>query len=174
MTRTDPAIVGLDTSSFGFHWVSNTSLLFGGAKHPLGYYKAPGPVEERWVYVFEEALAFFKRLPDGAKVFCEEPLALPRNGKTTRILGISAGVIFGAFVAATEWTDSNWFWVDVASWKRAVLGNGSAKKELIRSIVRDQPEWHRAFSRWDDLFEEQRDFYDAYSLMRYGLQQEGK
>lgn len=167
MTTTKKTHIGLDTSSFGFHWVSNDEL--PEWEPPLlGYSKVKGDVEERWVHIFLDALKFFKHLPDNSHVWCEEPLALPRNGKTTRILGISAGVIFGAFVAAGEWTDSTWYWVDVASWKRAVIGNGSANKELIRSVVREQEPWQESFAPYDDLFEDQRDLYDAYALMQYG------
>jgi Holliday junction resolvasome RuvABC endonuclease subunit len=175
-------IIGLDTNSFGHHWVSNVPLLgylYGTcapgevADSPgthVGWSKARGAAEERYPAMFAAARNFFRQLPDGTYIFCEEPLALPRNGKTTRMLGISAGVIYGGFVAACDETDLTWFWVDVASWKRAVIGNGSAKKELIRSVVRESPEWLMNMTDYDDEFEDQRDLYDAWSLMRYGVE----
>lgn len=181
MMTTRP-IIGLDTNSFGHHWVSNVPLLgylYGTcapgevADSPgthVGWSKARGAAEERYPAMFAAARNFFRQLPDGTYIFCEEPLALPRNGKTTRMLGISAGVIYGGFVAACDETDLTWFWVDVASWKRAVIGNGSAKKELIRSVVRESPEWLMNMTDYDDEFEDQRDLYDAWSLMRYGVE----
>lgn len=163
--------VGVDTSSFGFHWVSSRPIRVDDLMQ-FDHFKAKGPVEERWVHIYRAARDFFAILPNNSHVWCEEPLALPKNGKTTRILGITAGVIFGAFVAASKLTDSTWYWVDVASWKRAVIHNGSAKKDEVRRVVREQRDfnlllnWHQDKSH--DPFEDQPDLYDAWALMEYG------
>jgi Holliday junction resolvasome RuvABC endonuclease subunit len=169
--------VGVDTSSFGFHWVASRPIHSQDLVQ-FDFFRAKGRVEERWIHIYRAAYDFFCNLPDNSHVWCEEPLALPKNGKTTRILGISAGVIFGAFVAASEHTDATWYWVDVASWKRAVIHNGSAKKDEVREVVRQQRDFHLLLnwfvSKDHDPFEEQPDLYDAWALMKYGTLQEMK
>ena len=155
------ATIGLDTSSYGFHWV-------GDNPNAVGWYKAPGDVNERWIHIYNKAFDFFHAIRPGTYVFCEEPLAL-KNGKTTRILGISAGIIHAAFIAACQDNDLTWFWVDVASWKRAVCKNGSANKDLVRERVREYASWQVDFGHpHESMFEDQRDLYDAWALMEYG------
>lgn len=176
----DGNIVGLDTSSKGFHWTSSWPLEQPGHRFDhqrIGWFTGKGDSEQRRIEIFHAAYDFFTALPPETYVFCEEPLAL-KNGKTTRLLALACGTIYGAFVAACQIVDMTWFWVDVASWKRAVVRNGAASKEQIRQFCRDNPAWQnqartefvlgaRRYT-YDEAFEEEIDLYDAWCLKVYG------
>lgn len=53
-----------------------------------------------------------------------------------------------------------WHWVDIAAWKKAVVGRGDVKKDKIR-------EWsieHGAPEDWEE------DHYDSHGIGVYGAQ----
>ena len=91
--------------------------------------------------------------PSRVWVFCEEPLAL-KNGKTTRLLSLAAGALWdrGAI------TGVEWVWVDVATWKRVIIGNGNADKAEIAAWV----QFHLG-KTYDEA-----DHYDARCLLELG------
>lgn len=160
-------VIGLDTDSNGYSWVAN--FIFAEDRYGWIQCKHKDANDRRNEYT-RAAFSMFRSLPPGSHVFCEEPLSL-RNGKTNRILGLAAGAIYGAYVIANP--DATWHWVDVAHWKKEVVGNGNANKERIRLFVRDHPrfqdEWMDHVTEED--FEKKKDLYDAWCLMRYGVTQ---
>jgi hypothetical protein len=143
-----------------------------------GYVAVKGELESRRATTYLAAKMFFGNIPSGPvdhelHVFCEEPLAL-KNGKTTRVLGLAAGAIWAAFVeAGGTRIDRYWYWVDVAHWKKEVVGNGSASKEMIREFVRGNPAFkHLAREHnYDEIFEGNHNLYDAWCLQVYGSRQ---
>jgi hypothetical protein len=178
-------VVGLDTDSYGFHWVSNVPLWDGSGDDPepslCGAIEHKADLEERRATSYLSAKAFFGGISSGTgqelHVFCEEPLAL-KNGKTTRVLGLAAGAIWAAFVESGGLRiDRYWYWVDVAHWKKEVVQHGNASKELIRDHVRGNPAWrHHARQRafegapaYGELFELDKNLYDAWCLCVYGV-----
>lgn len=173
MTMTEQPIIGMDTSTKGFHWVSTKPLYDGtevNGAATYGFLTCKGETDERRAALFLGARSFFRSLPEGgACVFCEEPLAL-QNGKTTRLLGLAAGAIWAAHLDF----DVTWFWVDVASWKKMVVGKGNASKDQIREFCLGNP----AFKHDNEdgrgvnpSFEDQPDLYDAWCLKVYGVRQ---
>jgi hypothetical protein len=165
---TEQPIIGLDTSTKGFHWVATKPLYDGsgdGDAQTYGFCGMAGmDADERRQILFTTARQFFRSLPEGgAFVFCEEPLAL-QNGKTTRLLGLAAGAIWAAHLDF----DVTWFWVDVASWKKDVVGKGNASKEQIRAFCLANPAFQHEPVH---VYEEQPDLYDAWCLKVYGVRQ---
>lgn len=124
---------------------------------------ATGSPDERRIQLFRAARAFFETLPDGAHVFCEEPLAL-KNGETTRWLGLAAGAIWAAH------TDCNfyWYWMNVSTWKREIGVGANTKKEFVRPAVEAMPSFRHedreTFLRFPDL-------YDAWAIRMTGIRQ---
>lgn len=164
-------VIGLDTDSSGFHWCSNSPMPDGS----VGSLVARGKdAEDRRPTVLRGALWFFERLPEGdVHIFCEEPLAL-KNGKTTRVLGLAAGAIWSGFVLA-EHPSAWWAWTDVSTWKKAVVGKGNASKEEVAENAQADPGWielsqgdYGREQTYADVFDTNRNLYDAWSLMRYG------
>lgn len=101
------------------------------------------------------------------RIYCEEPLAL-QNGKTTRMLGQVGGALWTiamAFARSGE-RDIEWFWVDVAHWKRVVVGNGNADKDAIKAWVRANLE----LGSRGHIFDQEDDLYDAEAILQFGLQ----
>lgn len=183
-------VVGLDTDSRGFHWVSNSPLWDGSGDDPapgkVGFIQAGADTEQRRAISYYSAKSFFGGIASGTSdelhVFCEEPLAL-KNGKTTRILSLAAGAIWAAFVeSGGSRVDRWWYWVDVAHWKKEVCGNGNIGKEEIRMFCRTNPGW-QALSReapatedeviapYGFAFEDNHNLYDAWCLQVYGTRQ---
>lgn len=174
-------VVGLDTDSNGFHWVSTKMIPVDGVPDKSGWFVASGNVEMRRRDMFVAARTFFQDAITIAsengvdlQVFCEEPLAL-QNGKTTRILCMAAGTIWAAFVAESildgearpSQCETYWWWVDVAEWKSRIVGRGNASKYQIREYVRANPSWQATFG--DDIgFEKDKNLYDAWCLQVYG------
>ncbi len=103
---------------------------------------------------FDHCVGIAQRRGAELHIFCEEPLAL-KNGKTTRLLSLAAGAIWAAHLGFSVF----WHWVDVATWKKTVIGNGNASKEMIREFL---IEHHGAPEDWDE------DHYDALALALYG------
>jgi hypothetical protein len=161
-------VIGLDTDSHGFHAVMSGALA-AKTSNLYTYRSKVRSAEIRRIQAFREERDFFKQLPPGCHIFCEEPLAL-KNGKTTRILGLMAGTIYGAMLAATDGKNLWWYWVDVAHWKKQVVGHGNANKDMVRQFCRSSP----GFSYADDdlaIFERRPDLYDAWCLKTYGVRQ---
>jgi hypothetical protein len=160
-------IAGLDTASDRWH-VCSTSTKEG--LRNAHFRSAVKNTDERRMELYDSARSFFIRLSHmhpGAHLFCEEPLAL-RNGKTTRVLSLAAGAIW----AAHHDLDIYWFWVDVAHWKKVVVGNGNANKDTIREWCEANPGFaHQALGAGE--LERDPDFYDAYCLKLYGVRQIG-
>lgn len=166
-------IVGMDTNSFGFAAHTDDSQYFVS--------NAPKKVdvEERRVQTYRESKELFLDLLIGtttreSHVFCEEPLAL-KNGKTTRLLGLAAGAIWAAHVevCVTNRVDSYWHWVDVASWKKRIVGNGNASKEMIADFVVNSPLFINFLDRRrkpHDVWTHEKvpDLYDAWCVLQYG------
>ncbi len=169
-------IIALDTNSFGFHFVTDHG--------EFGHRQAPRDmdIELRRSLTFREARTFFAsgslQRYEEIDVFCEEPLSL-QNGKTSRLLALSAGVIFAGFVlGADEHPQMRWHWVNVASWKRRIVGNGGARKEKIQEFVRNGGANFEAFVQGnahgygpdlvEKMFDEEKDLFDAFCIMRYG------
>lgn len=103
---------------------------------------------------FEEALNELGEIV----IYAEEPLSL-QNGKTTRLLTLAAGSLWATAVRL----GIEWHWVDVAHWKKEVVGKGSATKEMIA-------EWavqNGAEEEWE------QDFYDAFAIMTLGVRKNG-
>lgn len=165
-------IIGMDTASNRFHWVATDPIGDGTEIETIGYfgwYKTGQKEDAARIELLHESHRFFQVLPEGAHIFCEEPLALPKNGATTRLLCMAAGTIWSMFVLASP--NAYWHWVDPASWKKKVLGRGTPPergmkhKVWIRNEVMQHPEFEPDFF---DTFEDQTDLYDAWCLRRYG------
>lgn len=178
-------VIGLDTDSKGYHWVSTAPLPDAAEdKEPIkaGYFIVTGDAERRRAAVAIGARQFFRnaihlgaRMDQEVHVFCEEPLAL-QNGKTTRVLGLAAGAIWAGFVfqGSAPPIGRYWHWVDVAHWKKEVVGKGNVDKEGIRRFVRGNPAWLAMVKESPDLdamFEEDKDLYDAWCLKLHGSRQ---
>jgi hypothetical protein len=179
-----PPVLGLDTDSRGYHWVSSVPLYFGdddaqGATFGAVQASDDNPDIRRAVFT-KYAAALFAQLPPKTHVFCEEPLAL-QNGKTTRTLGLAAGSIVGAFVLAAP--DAWWHWVDSAHWKKEVLGRGtppkdfdySPKSKRVKAWIRQETMKLAGFQLYHagdrDTFEENWNLYDAFCLKTYGVRE---
>lgn len=148
-------IVGIDTSSRGVAWAA---LTVNGALQATGaMVDDDANPDVRRITLFFSTRRFLRDLPDGSHVFCEEPLAL-KNGKTTRLLGLAAGAIW----AASLERDLYWHWVDVASWKKAIVGHGNATKEQVRAWAVER---HGATVANVPV----PDVYDALAVAHYGL-----
>lgn len=170
-------VVGLDTASNRMHWVASQKI---DEDHYGWVVCNSGDPDGARVQLFNYANGFFGFLPEGTHVFCEEPLSL-QNGKTTRLLGLAAGAIFGAFVASG--VDAHWHWVDQSTWKKEVLGRGAPPKdfdppvpkakrtkEWIRQTVRNNPGFLNSLNAIVEAdFANQLDLYDAWSLKTYGV-----
>lgn len=173
-------VVGLDTDSNGFHWVSTKTIPFNDRLEKYGWSVSKGNVEVRRREMFVNARIFFKGAIDSATVagtdlhvFCEEPLAL-QNGKTTRVLCMAAGAVWAAFVVESilngetqpDGPETYWWWVDVAEWKARIVGRGNANKVQIRDYVRANPSWRQLYGNAD--FESNLNLYDAWCLQIFG------
>jgi Holliday junction resolvasome RuvABC endonuclease subunit len=106
-------------------------------------------------------------------MYCEEPLAL-QNGQTTRLLSLAAGALYDRahHVADALNVNLTWHWIDVAYWKRVVIGNGNADKKAIADhvtieILQRDPRIREADKL---LYEDEPDLYDARAILQLGLQ----
>lgn len=170
MTR---LVVGMDTKTRSFHWVSNMSL--PGTYQVYGLASSPPKVdvEIARVELFRSARHLFAGLHPGTYVFCEEPLALSKNPQTTRLLCLAAGAIWSAFIQSNA--DATWVWTNPATWKKDVLGRGAPPRgEKHKPWIEDTLLGRRDFLEWADrlnarpTFAASPDFYDAWCLMRHG------
>lgn len=138
-------IYGLDTAGNRFHLVRSSGELIEASI-------TKGGPDERRAYLHRQARSAFSTLPKGARVFCEEPISL-QNGETTRILGLAAGAIWAAHL----YYDLFWFWVNISTWKREVIGKGNASKADVAAY------WNK-----QGIYCESQDEYDARTIARYG------
>lgn len=152
-------VVGLDTDSYGFAAVGL------GTQWEWTTCVAKGDVDERRNVACKDFRDLLDSLDPGTWVFCEEPLSL-KNGKTSRVLALMAGALWGQAIDH----DIFWSWVDVASWKRVIVGRGNADKSLIRAHVRQAPSITRyEGAEWRlEAYEAKPDLYDAHCLAQYG------
>jgi Holliday junction resolvasome RuvABC endonuclease subunit len=70
-------------------------------------------------------------------------------------LGLAAGAIW----ASAQDFDLFWHWADVAAWKKAVVGNGNAKKTEVEA-------WslmHGGEPHWEE------DHHDANAISQHGM-----
>lgn len=159
MSLTETQVIGIDTNSYGYHVVRRDNI------YSSFQAKKSQDADSRRMQACVHFDLFLQTVPEGAHLFVEEPLAL-QNGKTTRILGLLAGALFGTFVMKGR--DINWHWVDVSSWKKHVVGNGNASKDLVRMFVSTSPPAsHLPLDDWDA----EPDYYDAYCLKLYGMRE---
>lgn len=167
-----PLVVGLDSAANRWHMVANR-LISRGRGHQRFHTMQSGPLEgkdwkdadARRQRLLEDAVSAFEWLPEGTHIFCEEPIA-GKNGKTTRLLGLAAGVLWAAANIPVLWPSGEtkprdlwWHWVDIAHWKKIVVGNGNADKDMIALHVQMQG---RSY--------EEQDHYDADCLCQFGEQ----
>jgi hypothetical protein len=146
-------VVGIDTSS--------ARLAASLPKQKTFVFDADGSADERRIQLFRAAHKFFGTIPDGAHIFCEEPLAL-QNGKTTRLLGLAAGAIWAAHL------DYNffWHWMDVSTWKKEIGVGRNLKKEFVRPAIEEFP----SFKHEDrEQFLTYPDLYDAWAIRMTGM-----
>lgn len=182
-------VVGIDTNSFGFHAVSTEPIHMPGAedvgdqedaKSTYGWSLSTGDAPGRRLLAHLIAYRFFCTLPVGTHVFIEEPLILPKNINTTRMLVMMGGILEAAFWRANP--DAVLHWVDVASWRKAILGKGSGKKEVLKELAKQHTlrslevtsrlQIMRAVGEADAVFadyESQPDLYDAHCIRDYGV-----
>ena len=152
-----PVVVGLDHDSKGFH-----AVVFGAEVRWRSFASKEMP-EVRRLEACLNFDAFLDEVPAKAHLFAEEPLILQKNGKTTRLLALMAGALW----ARTLRRDLFWHWVDVAHWKREIVGNGNASKEQVAEWVRhvvtnmEPPDRLPTYEAFPDLF-------DAHCLAVYG------
>lgn len=139
-------IIGLDSASDRWHALADD----GVAQFCRIKDKDP---DVRRATLCEHFDTYLGGVPINTWVFCEEPLAL-KNGQTTRLLGLSAGALWEVgHRRRVQWT-----WVDVATWKRVIVGNGNADKAQIAAWVQ---------FRLGLQFSEP-DHYDAACLLELG------
>jgi hypothetical protein len=146
-------VVGIDTSS--------VRLAVSLPKQQIFVADATGSPDERRIELFRAARECFSTLPDGAHVFCEEPLSL-QNGDTTRLLGLAAGAIWAAHVDF----DIFWYWINVSTWKKELGLGANIKKEHVRPAIEEMP----AFAHEDrEMFLRYPDLYDAWAIRVTGV-----
>jgi hypothetical protein len=114
-------------------------------------------VDARRQRLFQSAYLYFRSLPEGSHIFCEEPLALT-SGKTTRILGMVVGAIWSAHLSCSVF----WHWVNVSTWQ-GMVGANTGKSEQRKAKVQTWALEHGADEGWDE------DHYDAFCIGRYGM-----
>lgn len=150
-------VVGLDTASTRWHAVASDGFSNGVDLQPSRKpWKDKSPDERRAELrrTFGETLdALIFVNGHGFAIYCEEPLAL-QNGKTTRLLSLAAGALW----AEADRRGIEWHWVDVAHWKRVVVGNGNADKAKIQAHAEE------AYG----VEYPAEDYYDAHCIMVYG------
>ena len=145
-------VAGIDTSS--------ARLAISLPKHKTFVFDAEGSPDERRMELLRAARSFFKKIPDGAHVFCEEPLAL-QNGNTTRLLGLAAGAIWAAHLDYNFY----WHWMNVSTWKQELGLGRNTKKEFVRPAIEAIP----AFKYEDrEKFLTYPDLYDAWAIRMTG------
>jgi Holliday junction resolvasome RuvABC endonuclease subunit len=150
--------VGLDTASNRIHSVHQQYE--DGEFEILGTweFKAANKdnIDIRRSELYRASVGYFDLLSlksPGCQIFCEEPIS-SRNGKTNRILGLACGAIWAAHLDF----DLMWHWIDIAHWKKQIVGSGNAKKPEIQ-------EWSLAnggLDEWDE------DHHDANGIGRSG------
>jgi hypothetical protein len=179
-------VVGIDTASNRFHWVSTHPLNMGivDDEEPMEYGWAKfamGDIERARASLYWMAKRLFSDLPDGSAVMCEEPLALPKNPATTRKLCMAAAAVWCGFQAISP--DATWYWVDPASWKKAILGRGMPPRGMKhKPWVEQEVQAHPGWQSWADYpqpngytaridFVQEPDLYDAWCLKTYGVRE---
>lgn len=156
---TAPTIIGLDHDSKGFHAVA-----FGPSpRFWQTFASRDSSPDVRRIDVCHAFRLYLEGLPARAHVFAEEPLILSKNPKTTRLLSLMAGALWAQSLGLNLF----WHWVDVAHWKREVVGKGNANKEQVAAWVRATavrmlPECRLAH------YDITPDLYDAHCLAVYG------
>jgi hypothetical protein len=161
-------VVGIDTSSRGFHAVLTE------AEHSYFWIREHrGDTQRRRESTFREAAHLFEMLPDGSIVVIEEPIILQRNPDTTLKLTMMAGVIEAAFWQACP--DATLFWVNVSTWRRAVLnpakGEAPRDKKGWKALARQHVIDSGVYSEAQLVaMEAEPDLWDAACIMEYGQQ----
>lgn len=162
--------VGIDTSTFLLAAVIEDDEQLSCYVHE----SKDKNVDLRRAHLFYAAQQFFAEIGPGSVVFCEEPLALPKNGKTTRLLGLAAGAIWAAHVEY----DVSWVWVDAAAWKGKEDGiyladwkraAGTRKdKEAVRAWGLAEAAALELPRHLTSTMERYPDLYDAWAILRWG------
>jgi hypothetical protein len=153
-----PVVVGLDHDSKGFH-----AVVFGAETRWRSNSFTEPNTDVRRMYACDSFRAFLDLLPRQAHIFAEEPLSL-RNGKTNRVLALMAGALWAQGLGR----DLFWHWVDIAHWKREVIGKGNASKEEVADWVRASAKKMGPEDRIS-TYEVYPDLFDAHCLAVYGM-----
>lgn len=166
-------VVGIDTSSYGYHAFATEPFRQPhghlGIWYDLrtGWFRAEGDAMERRKQIYWSFVVLFQELSGReARVFVEEPLVLMKNTETTRKLVMIGGIIEAAL--HQEAPDLFFHWVDVATWRKAVLGKGSGSKQAMKDMARVAVT-EAAPAGFDQiLFDTEPDLYDAACICEYG------
>jgi hypothetical protein len=177
-------VVGLDTASNRWHAVTDRDDSVGFCselknkawdcqvkKPPKKKPKGMTADEHRAAHAFEPWLTGLLMV-DAVAVYAEEPLAL-QNPATTRVLSLAAGALFDRAHSVARMGQQtglghelHWTWIDVAHWKRVIVGNGNADKAAIRQFVLDSG----SMADYEVVtYEEEPDLYDSRCLRDYGV-----
>lgn len=168
-------VLGMDTATNRVHWVTNFGM-YGSY-----YCTTKDPDINRIELALYCKKLFRSDLPADIHVFCEEPLALSVNGKTTRLLGLAAGSIFATHAL---FAGGYWHWVDQSTWKKSVLGRGVRPKGWGEEFpkARREKEWIMSAVQQDAMFITgaspelkracvlEEDLHDAWAICEYGQQ----
>jgi hypothetical protein len=119
---------------------------------PAGVYSASGCAYREAFLFFQD----FKKL--SAAAYMEAPVVGRGIGST-----IVQAQVGGAVIAAAENAGVPLYLVNVASWKKKVLGKGNLKKEEVSAKLRDI--WPEAYA----VAHNDQDLIDACCLNRYGV-----
>jgi hypothetical protein len=174
-------IVGMDTNSYGFHTYATEPIIGPGhewsemdvPKMREGWAQSSAKdVQDRRKLTFVTALEWFKVLPSGTWVFIEEPLVLRTNPATTIKLCMQAGVIEAAALASKA--DIYITFVNLTTWRKAVLGVGSGPAAKMKELAKRHVEsgWPTSeIATLSALYEDQPDLYEAACICHYGVMQ---
>jgi len=143
------AVVGVDTASDRWHMYCDNGLYQCVSK----LHKDIPAIQKRYT-LYHAARTAFANLPYRTMLVIEEPLAL-KNGKTTRLLSMACGVIEAA---SYDQGGIYVYYADVSQWKKEVIGNGNADKNMIKMWVTLNM----------GLTFDEPDYYDAAALSIYG------
>lgn len=171
-------IIGIDTNASSYHWVA-----YGVKGTTHGWWETDEANETIRRYDLIRSIITSPVWRDVAKdqatelhIFIEEPLSL-QNGKTSRILAMSAAAVEAGFMLVLG---GYIHWVDNQTWKKEILGRATPPEDFafepirkrtkawIAQSVFDMPEWQKDFRKYHSNFSEQLDLYDAWAICEYG------
>lgn len=161
-----PLVLGLDTASD--RWHATLRILSGTGSQIIGLYRAsiddPNP-DVRRAHLTREFRYALNSIRQPFHVFAEEPIAL-KNGKTTRLLGLAAGALWGEHLEINCF----WHWVEINTWKahagmkdyREAVAHLPDKKRSKEQIVLCSMDRHGGDPEWE------QDHHDTNLISLYG------